>query len=293
MAKRNDWFMGLGIVGVTLLLILIMVFFAPRNRTDKSVRISSGGDKIAVIELIGPIFESQRITRQLKHFGRQRSIKAIVVRVDSPGGGVAASQEIYEAVKRVRDSGKPIVVSMGSVAASGGYYVACGGDTIIANAGTTTGSIGVIAEFVNLKDLYSKIGIHFESIKSGRYKDTGSPHRSLTTADKRYLQAFVDDAFDQFVDVVATERNLSRDKVLRVADGRVFTGRQAKEYGLVDLLGDYETAIHLAAELGGISGEPTVVKERRREISLFDLLFQQIKNILRGASGANLKYGLY
>ena len=151
----------------------------------------------------------------------------------------------------------------------------------------------MIAEFINLKELYSKIGIHFESIKSGRFKDTGSPHRNLTQADRRYLQAFVDDAFDQFVNVVAAERNLSRDKVLKVADGRVFTGRQAKEYGLVDLLGDYDSAIRLAADLGGISGEPTIVKERRREVNLLDLLFQQIEGILRGANGANLKYSLY
>jgi protease-4 len=292
-SKRNDWFIGLGIAGGAMLLILIMVLIASSNRTYDRVKISSGGDKIAVVECIGPIFESRRITRQFKQFGRHRSIRAIVFRIDSPGGGVAASQEIYEAVRRVRDAGKPVVVSMGSVAASGGYYVACGSDTIMANSGTTTGSIGVIAEFINLKELYSKIGIHFESIKSGRFKDTGSPHRNLTQSDRRYLQSFVDDAFDQFVDVVAVERNLSKDKVLQVADGRVFTGRQAMEYGLVDLLGDYDSAIQLAADLGGISGEPTVVKERRREVNLLDLLFQQIEGILRGANGANLKYGLY
>jgi protease-4 len=292
-SKRNEWFIGLGIAGVTVILILFMAIFSSKNRTGSRVKISSGSSNIAVIELIGPIYESRSITRQLKQFGEHKSIRAIVFRIESPGGGVAASQEIYEALKRIRDGGKPIIASMGGIAASGGYYVACGADTIMANPGTTTGSIGVIAEFVNLEDLYSKVGISFEAIKSGRYKDTGSPHRALTQNDRRYLQAFVDDAFGQFVDVVVKERNLSRKKVLEFADGRVFTGRQAKEAGLIDLLGDYETAIQLAAKLGGISGEPTIIKERRRDITLFDLLFQQIEGLLRGVNGANLKYALY
>ena len=292
MSKRNDWLVGLGIAVITVILILFMAVFSSRNRSTDRIKISAGGDKIAVVELIGPIYDSRRYVRQFKQFGDHKSIRAIVFRIDSPGGGVAASQEIYEAVKRVRDTGKPVVVSMGSVAASGGFYVACGADTIVANPGTTTGSIGVIAEFINLKELYKKIGISFESIKSGRYKDAGSPHKPLTQGDKKYLQSFVDDAFDQFVDVVINERNMSRKKVLQFADGRVFTGKQAKENGLIDLLGDYEFAIQLAAELGGISGKPTIVKERRRNVTLFDLLFQQIEGLLRGINGANLKYGL-
>ncbi|MFH1942247.1 MAG: signal peptide peptidase SppA [bacterium] len=292
MSKHRDWIIGLGIAGVTIVLILVLVVYVAQKQAYDGVILSSRGDKVAVVELLGPIYDSRRIVRQFQEYGDHSSVKAIVFRIESPGGGVAASQEIYEAVRRVRDEGKPVVVSMGSVAASGGYYVACGADTIMANPGTTTGSIGVIAEFINLKGLLEKLGVEFDVVKSGRFKDTGSPHRSLTPADKQYLQSWVDDAFDQFVEVVARERALSKQEVLRLADGRVFTGKQAYEQGLIDLLGDYDEAIHLAARLGGISGEPTVIKERRRRITLFDLFFQQTEGILRGLSGVTLQYGL-
>jgi protease-4 len=290
--KRRDWVIGLGIAGITLILIILLVTFLTRKNLYNGITLSSKGKKIALIELRGPIFDSSRIVRQFKQFGEHSSVKAIVFRIDSPGGTVAASQEIYTAVRRVRDSGKPVIVSFGSIAASGGYYVACGADTIMANPGTTTGSIGVIAEFINLTELLGKIGVKFQVIKSGPYKDTGSPHRDLTAADRRYLQSWVDDAFQQFVDVVVDERELSRDKVLELADGRVFTGRQAHEYGLIDLLGDYQEAIDLAAKCGGIRGKPTIVQERRRSITIFDLLFHQIEGILRGMGGVTLRYSM-
>lgn len=289
-SKQRDWLVGLVIAGVTILLIILLVAYISHKQAYDGVNISSRGEKVAVIELLGPIYDSRKIVRQFQQFGEHKSVKAIVFRIDSPGGVVAAAQEIYEAVKRVRNKGKPVVVSMGSLAASGGYYVACGADTIMANPGTTTGSIGVIAEFLNMRKLLDNVGIKFEVVKSGRYKDTGSPFRELTPADRRYLQSWVDDAFQQFVDVVALERNLPRENVLRLADGRVFTGKQALEQGLVDLLGDYEEAIDLAAKLGGIQGKPTIVKERRRRITFFDLLFQQIGSIIRGLNGVTLKY---
>jgi len=292
-SRKRDWIIGLGVVLGTIILIILLVSYISQKQAYKGVRLSSRGDKIAVIELYGPIYDSRQIVRQFKQFGDHRSVKAIVFRIESPGGGVAAAQEIYEAVKRVRVSGKPVVASMGTVAASGGYYVACGADTIMANPGTTTGSIGVIAEVSNLKGLFDKLGIKFEVIKSGRFKDTGSPHRDLTPADRKILQSWVDDAFGQFIDVVINERGLSRRKVLQLADGRVFTGKQAQEHGLIDLLGDYEDAIRLAAELGGIEGEPTIVKEHRRRITLFDLLFQQIEGVLRGLGGITLRYSLF
>ena len=292
MSRKNDWLIGLGIVGGTILLILVLISYISQRQMYDGGGLSSGGEKIAVIELLGPIYDSKRIVRQFQEFGEHRSIKAIVFRIESPGGVVAAAQEIYEAVRRVRDGGKPVVASMGIVAASGGYYVACGADTIMANPGTTTGSIGVIAEFVNFRELLGKVGVRYEVVKSGRFKDVGSPHRDMTPADRQVLQSWVDDAFRQFVDVVVRERGLSRTVVLRLADGRVFTGKQAQEEGLIDLLGDYEDAITLAAELGGIDGKPTVVKERRRRITLFDLLFQQIEGVVRGMGGATLKYSL-
>ena len=238
----------------------------------------------------GAFYTSERIVRQFKALGEQKSVKAIVFRIDSPGGTVGSAQEIYEAVKRVRDSGKPVVVSMGDVAASGGYYAACGADTIMANPGTTTGSIGVIAEFPSIDGLLEKLGIKVNVVKSGRYKDTGSPYRPLTDEDKTYLQSWIDDAYEQFVEVVARERKLSKPKVLRLADGRVFTGRQAKETGLVDLLGTYEDAVNLAAKLAGIEGKPSVVKVMTRKGSLLDLFFQESERISRGVAGARLMY---
>ncbi|MBN2105688.1 signal peptide peptidase SppA [bacterium] len=254
------------------------------------VRLSGKGDKVAVIELIGPIYSARDIVRQFKKYGKNKSVKAILFRIESPGGGISPSQEIYEAVKRVREDGKPVVASMGSVAASGGYYVALGADTIIANPGSTTGSIGVILEITNLRELFQKVGIKFEVIKTGRFKDTGSPHRDLTPADRRFLQNFVDDAYEQFIDVVAEERNMKKWQVKRLADGRVFTGRQAKEEGLIDLLGDFEDAVDLAASMGGIDGEPTLVREYQRHRSIFDLLFEELTNVIHGMGGPHLEY---
>jgi len=291
-SKQKEWFIGLGVAFGTLFLIIILVTYLSQRQPYNGMRLSSRGEKVAVVELIGPIYTSQRIVRQFKIYGKEKSVKAIVFRIDSPGGGVAASQEIYQAVKKVRAKGKRVIASMGSVAASGGYYVACGADTIMANPATTTGSIGVIAEIPNVTGLLNKIGIKFEVIKSGRFKDTGSPYRNMTAADRRYLQSAIDDFFDQFVNVVVQERKLPRKKVLKLADGRVFTGRQAKENGLVDLLGDFDDAINLAAKMGGIHGKPKIVKLYRRRVTLLDLLFQQAEGILRGLSGTMLRYSL-
>ena len=288
--KRRDWLIGGGIVVITLLLVYVIAQYNYTKSRYEGVGISAKGDKVAVVEIFGTIYDSRRAVRQIKDYGEQKSIKAIILHLDTPGGVVAPAQEIYHAVKTVRDSGKPVIASMGSLAASGGYYIACGADTIMAGPGTTTGSIGVIAEFLNTKDLFEKIGIDFEIIKSGRYKDSGSPHRDMTEADRRYLQAWVDDAYDQFVQVVMDERKMSKSKVNKVADGRVFTGRQALANGLVDLLGYYEDAVDLAAEMAGIDGEPTIVKERIRRTTVFDLLFEQAENILQGRQGAQLKY---
>ena len=291
--KRNDWLVGLSIIAVTVFLILVLSFITSRKGSrSETVTVSSGGPKVAAVELFGPIYSSERIVRQLKILGEQRSIKAIVFRIESPGGTVASAQEIYDAVRRIRDSGKPVVASMGDVAASGGYYVACGADTIMANPGTTTGSIGVIAEFPNIEGLLGKLGVQIDVIKSGNFKDTGSPHRPLSEADKIYLQSWVNDAYDQFVGVVAGERKLPKRKVLELADGRVFTGRQAKREGLVDLLGNYEDAIGLAAKLGGIKGKPTVVKPYSRRATFMDLFFQETDRVFRGINGARLMYKL-
>lgn len=290
MAKRKDWLIGLAVIVICIVLIMVIVMVYSFKNMDNSVQISSGGSKVAVVELQGPIYESKKIVRQLEKFGEQNSIKAIIFRINSPGGGVAQSQEIYDAVRKVRDNGKPVVASMGSMAASGGYYVACGSDTIMANPGTTTGSIGVIAEFISFGELLGKIGIHIDVVKSGRFKDSGSPYRALNPAERKYFQDWVNDAYDQFVEVVARERGLSKEKTLRLADGKVFTGRQAVKNGLVDCLGDYKDAVHLAAQMAGIKGEPTVVQMRPRRKSIMSLFLEQAEDIITSRNKTTLKY---
>ena len=287
---RRHLFIGIAIAFVTVLAVLWMAGKLSKSKSAETVHFSSGSGNVGIVELLGPIYDSERIVRQFETFGDQKSVKAIVFRIDSPGGLVAPSQEIYEAVKRVRDGKKPVVVSMGSVAASGGYYVACGADTIMANPGTTTGSIGVVAEFLNLQKLMEKIGVRFETVKSGKFKDTGSPHRDLTEEDRAYLQSWIDDAYEQFVGVVSRERHLSKTEVLKLADGRAFTGQQAKSLGLVDTLGDYRAAIRLAARMGKIKGEPELIRWHLRRITLFDLLFQNAEGVFRQLNGARLFY---
>ncbi len=280
MARKQDWVIG-GIFLAALILILVVLFGAFGSISQEGLTtISPGGQKVALVELTGVIYDSRQIVRQFKLYGDNPSIKAIVFRINSPGGGVAASQEIYEAVKKVRDSGKPVVVSMGSVAASGGYYVACGADSIVANPGTTTGSIGVILETTNVSELMKKLGISVNVVKSGKFKDIGSPFRKMTPAEKAYLQEYIDNAYGQFVNVVSTERHIPIEKVKSFADGRIFTGEQAKKLGLVDVLGTYDDAISLAAKMAGIQGKPALVKMRRRKLSLFDLLFSDVQGLL-------------
>ena len=211
------------------------------------------------------IFSSEAIVRQFKKFGEDKSIKAIVLKVNTPGGGVAASQEMYEAIKKVRDSGKPVVVSISSLGASGGYYAACGGSIIVANPGSLVGSIGVIMNLMNFKELADKLGINETIIKSGELKDAGNPFRELNEMDREYFQDIVDDSYRQFLEVVSVSRKMDTTKLREYANGRVFTGKQAKEIGLIDSLGTYEDALRMAANMAGIDGEPTVVREREKK----------------------------
>jgi protease-4 len=271
MSKTAKWILGI-LAGIVLLFgIFIIVVFSWIFSGDKDETVATGGQKIAVVELKEPIISSEEIVRQFKKYRENKSIKSIVFRVESPGGGVAASQEIYEEVKKTRNAGKPVVVSMGSVAASGGYYISCGASRIVANPGTLTGSIGVIMHFMNFEQLMKTIGVDETTIKTGKFKDSGSPFRKTTEEEKKYFNILIGDVYDQFVDVVAEERNLEREDVLKYADGRVFTGRQALEYGFIDTLGTMEDAISIAAGLGGIKGKPTVVKETKRK-TLFEML---------------------
>lgn len=267
MSKSTKWF--LIILGILALIAVgfILLFVSMLGESSESTEtVTTGsGDKIAVIDLKGVISSSEDVNRQLKKYRENRSIRAILLHVDSPGGGVVASQEMYEEVRKTRDGGKPVVVSMGSLAASGGYYVACGGTRLVANRGTLTASIGVISEFLQLHDALTKLGIDVKTIKAGRLKDAGSPVRKMNDDDERYFQNLMDDVHKQFIAVVERERKMSHDSVVALADGRVFTGEQAVSMGLVDTLGTYEDAVKIAAQLGGIRGEPAIVKERKRQ----------------------------
>jgi len=226
--------------------------------------LSFPGERVALVEVEGIILDADDIVRQLKEHLENSAVKAVVVRINSPGGVVAPTQEIYDALGRLRDEGKPVVASLGSVAASGGYYIASAADQIVANPGTLTGSIGVIMQLTNLEGLFKKVGLRYEIVKSGKYKDIGSFSRPMTNEERAILQSLMDDVHDQFVEAVANGRGLDRTVVLSLADGRIFSGRQAKELNLVDELGGREEAIQAAASLAGITGKPKLLFPRRR-----------------------------
>lgn len=254
--------------------VIFIPFFSLSPLLLKTSVINFGFDKsIGVIEVKGAITEETRKTtvKNLAKFRRSRNVKAIVLRIESPGGGVSPSQEIFNEVKRVRDAGKPIYASMGSLAASGGYYIAAPCERIFANPGTATGSIGVIMEIPNVEKLLEKVGVYFMVIKSDEHKDIGSPFREMSKDEEGLLKSVIIDVYDQFVDAVVTERGLERENVLRVADGRILTGRQALEAGLVDEMGDLQDAIRAAAEAVGIKGKPRVVVPKKKQ-TLMDII---------------------
>jgi protease-4 len=251
------------------------------SSSERTEMVTMGsGDKIAVVDLKGTITSSDDVIRQLKKYRNMRSVKAIILHIDSPGGGVVASQEMYEEVRSIRDGGKPVIVSMGALAASGGYYVACGGSRLIANRGTLTGSIGVISEFLQLRGALDKLGIDMKTIKAGKLKDAGSPVKKMTDEEQKYFQELMDDVHAQFITVVARERHMKPKDLEPIADGRVFTGEQAVTLGLVDTLGTYQDAIRIAASMVGIEGEPALVIERKRQ-STFESLFGDVGESVR------------
>jgi protease-4 len=238
------------------------------------------GDKIVVLDVEGVIEKSRPIIEKLNKYKENESIKAVVIRIDSPGGGVGPSQEIYEEIIKLRET-KKVVVSMGSVAASGGYYIACAAHKIFANPGTITGSIGVIIEFANFEELLNKIGLKNIVIKSGEYKDILSPTRQLTENERKLLQDVIDNIQSQFVDAVALGRELPREKVQEIADGRLFSGEQAKQAGLVDELGNLQDAIDYASAMAGIKGRPTVVYPEKKKPSIWEFFIDESLSKLR------------
>jgi protease-4 len=278
--------LGITVIFLGVVMTVILQFFGP----------SSGlafGDKIGVIPINGPIMDSGPIVTQLVNFKKDNGIKAIILRIDSPGGGVGPSQEIYREVRKTIKT-KKVIASMGSMAASGGYYIAAAANKIVANPGTLTGSIGVIMEFVQLQELFKKIGVSLEVLKSGEFKDIGSPHRKMSERDKEVIKGLISDIQNQFVSAVARGRALSIEKVQEIADGSILSGAKAKELGLVDILGNFQDAVDLAKKMTGIKGEAKLVYPKRQTSRLWDIILQNtaesvyraVKNTLK----TNIEY---
>ena len=270
--------------GVSFLLVGLLL-------TDDSS--FGSGKAVGVVEVKGIILDSQETIRHLRECGKSDRVKAVVLRIDSPGGVVGPSQEIHEEVKKLAAK-KKVVVSMGTLAASGGYYIAAPASVIYANPGTITGSIGVILKLSNLQDLLDKVGVKSITIKTGKFKDTGSATRPMTEEDKALLQGVIDSSYGQFVKAVAQGRNLPEAQVRLLADGRIFTGEQALALKLVDRLGNMQDALAEAGRLGGIEGDPPQFRPKK-ERKLLDMLVEETASQIGGMArrqGFSLNYEL-
>ena len=245
---------------------------------DTSLSAKSG---IGLVEVKGMILDSKETIRQLRHFLKQDGVKAVVLRVDSPGGIVAPSQEIYEEVKKFAAK-KKIIVSMGSLAASGGYYISAPATMIYANPGTITASIGVILKLSNIESLMDKIGIKSHTLKTGKYKDSGSPLRKFSPEDRAMLQSVINNTHEQFIRAVAEGRKLPVEEVRKIADGRILSGEQAKVARLVDRLGTLQDAIEEAGKQAGIKGEPEVILPPKKKVNYMDLLADGVEESFDG-----------
>jgi protease-4 len=282
--------LALGAGAILLVLLGIVVIVNP---------LGAIGPKVAVIEITGTITNSEPVIEQIHKYRDDPSVKSIVLRINSPGGVVVPTQEIYTELGKLRaKTGKRIVASMGNTAASGGYYIACAADEIFANPGTLTGSIGVIMQIITAEDLLKKVGVGSEIIKSGKFKDTGSPMRAMTEEERAILQETIDDVHTQFVDAVFEGRQykgLTREQIVDYANGRVFSGQQAFERKLVDKLGDLQDAIKRAGELGGIEGEPKVIKYRPRKSLMEKILGVSVERKVQELfdNRISLKYEIY
>lgn len=270
---------------------MLVVFSISRMMVTTAVSFEEPQGNIGVVEVTGPILSSKQVIEHIKKFREDDAIKAIVIRVDSPGGGVGPSQEIFTELMRTRPV-KTLVASMGSVAASGGYYVAAGAQAIVASPGTITGSIGVIMEHVNLTELIGRIGISPVVIKSGEFKDLGSVFRELKDAERQLLQQLVDELHLQFVSDAARARNMSTEEMAEIADGRVYTGQTALDLNLIDRMGNLEDAVALAAELAELDEDPVPVYPKDNPISVLRKLTQTLLKDLdiSGAITDNLRF---
>ena len=278
MRKRHPVLFGLLLLLVIVAGFFFLVYSMSSVTGEKTAFIAK--ERIGVVPLKGVITDSRAVLDVLEKFSKDDSVKAIVLRIDTPGGGVGPSQEIFEKVRTVRKK-KTVVASMGSMATSGGYYVACAAEKIVANPGSLTGSIGVIMHFTNMEDLFKKVGLRPSVIKSGRYKDAGSPFRDMTKEERDLLQALIDDVHEQFVEAVSASRGLDKAAVIEVADGRVFTGRQAMKIKLVDELGDLDHAADVAAKLAQLEGKPELYFPREEKRSVWRYVMEEMVSVLK------------
>lgn len=276
---------SLASLGMTLLVYLGW------SQADPESALRSGGDKVAVIEVEGVITDATETLHWLKTFREAKTVRGIVVRIDSPGGVVGPSQEIYREIIKTRKV-KKVIASMGAVAASGGYYIAAGADGIIANPGTITGSIGVIVGYTNFRSLLDKIGLVPVVVKSGEFKDIGSPTREMSAAERNVLQTFVDQTHRQFVTAISEGRAMDPDKVAELADGRIYTGEEAHNLGLVDRLGNFEDAVEWAGREGGIQGKiETVYPPPKKYSFLRNLATSSVQAVLDRLAGGEINGG--
>lgn len=295
MFSRRHPFLFFGLVFTSIIAVVVlgcsvMIYFGSLYG-GYDAAFTDGEDKVGVIEVTGVIAEASDTIHWLKEFREEESIKAIVIRIDSPGGVVGPSQEIYREVRKTNKV-KKVIASMGAIAASGGYYIAAGADGIVANPGTITGSIGVIVGYTNFKALLDKIGLVPVVIKSGEFKDIGSPSRDMTAEERRVLQNFVDQTHQQFIVAIAEGRNMDPAKVTELADGRIYTGQEAKRLGLIDRLGNLEDAIEWAGRQGGIKGKVEAVYPPPEKLSWFKhLMTSSINTLIDRLTTRELKGG--
>jgi protease-4 len=275
------------------LVLILLALVGISSITSKWVQ-QGTKNRIGIVDITGLISDSQYIVSQVKKFRQDKRIRGIILRIDSPGGAVGPSQEIYNEVLKTRESGKTIYASMGALAASGGYYIASAANKIFANPGTLTGSIGVIMAFSNAKGLMEKIGLQPEIIKAGEYKDIGSPARAMTQKERNLLQSVVTDVHQQFIEAVANGRDISIAEVTKIADGRILTGRQAYSLNLVDQMGGLQVSIDQLAHEVGIIGSPKIIKETPR-VGFLDWVLKSTLNqsLTKRSSIPSLQYTWY
>ena len=272
--KIIDKFKGNARLALLLVFGVFLIGLVMSIRWLSDGDVLSSGEAVAVVPLLGPIADEAQFIENLMTFKEDDGVQAFIIEIESPGGTVGASQSIYEAIRTLRDEDeRPVIAWMGDVAASGGYYAAMGADSVFALPGTITGSIGVLMEFPDAGEFFSKVGLNWQVVKSGEFKDMGSLSRPLSDTDRKVLEVFITDVYEQFVEVVAANRPLSITEVRKLADGRIYSGRQAEKLGLIDELSTLNEVISLTGVMTGLGSDPKVVRPQEPTVGLLDLLF--------------------